>query len=481
MTFDPYKLIKYHLYLLQLENYELGRFWKLLNKKGWFPPKEAQRKDLVWTPKAILLFVLAEIIILLLAYAFYLTKIYPPFAYPWQDFLTFVVSVYFLDFFTPIFLSLAAIILWPIDFIAKHLVISEAKGHIAGMKNIKVIGISGSYGKTTMKEVLRQVLGLRFKVQATPESVNTPVGIARWILKEIDDATNIAIIEMGEHYRGDITDICDIAKPDIAVVTGINEAHMERMGNIQNVAATVFEILGGAKQNALVVLNADDSNITANYEKYIRKDEKLEKFSSSVFSFANFDVEKLVWKVKGVIGEFDINLLGEYALGDLDAAIKIAKYLGREDIEIKQGIARIRPVEHRLQPILRDHNILVIDDAYNGNSDGAEEAIKVLARFTNRRKIYITPGLVETGSSVAEVHRKIGQQLASVADVVILIKNSVTGFIQEGIMNGELGIKNGKPKIVWFNTAQDAHAALQTILQPNDVMLFQNDWGDQYL
>lgn len=473
MTFDPYKLIKYHLYLLQLENYELGRFWKLLKKKGWFPPMEAQRKDLVWTTKAVLLFVLVEVLILAAGFGIYLAGVYPPFSYPWQDFLTFVVSVYFLDFFTPLFLSIAALIFWPADVVAKRLVVSEAKGHIDRLKNLKVIGISGSYGKTTMKEVLRQVLGLRFKVQATPESVNTPVGIARWILKDVNGETNIAIIEMGEHYRGDIADICDIAAPDIALVTGINEAHMERMGNLQNVAATVFEILGGAKQNALVLLNADDSDITSNYGKHLRKDEKLEKFSTSAFTSANFDVEKLVWKVKGVIGEFDIHLLGEYALGDLDAAIKIAKYLGREDIEIKQGIARIRPVEHRLQPILRDHNILVIDDAYNGNSNGAEEAIKVLSRFANRRKIYITPGLVETGSSVANVHRKIGQQLASAADVVILIKNSVTPFIAEGLKS--------ENKIKWFNSAQEAHAALQTILQPNDVILFQNDWGDQYL
>jgi UDP-N-acetylmuramoyl-tripeptide--D-alanyl-D-alanine ligase len=224
----------------------------------------------------------------------------------------------------------------------------------------------------------------------------------------------------------------------------------------------------------LIVLNADDEKVMGHYKEFIWPDHKVEKFSSVNFQFSKFDPEKLLWLVKNeALGEIEINLLGEYALADINAAINIAKNLEMSGEEIKKGIANIKPVEHRLQPIKSGQGILVIDDSYNGNPDGAREAIKVLSRFTNRRKIYITPGLVEMGKSAPNVHREIGRQLAGVADVVVLIKNSLTPFIEEGM--GETD------KIVWFNTAQEAHAALKGILKPNDVILFQNDWGDQYL
>ncbi len=135
---------------------------------------------------------------------------------------------------------------------------------------------------------------------------------------------------------------------------------------------------------------------------------------------------------------------------------------------------------HRLQPIRSPAGFLIIDDAYNGNSAGVQEAIKVLTHFKDRRKIYITPGLVEIGSAARQVHLEIGRQLASAADVVILIKNSVTEYIESGIMNYKSGTDR-KPEVFWYKTAPEAHAALKDILKPNDVILFQNDWGDQYI
>jgi UDP-N-acetylmuramoyl-tripeptide--D-alanyl-D-alanine ligase len=401
-----------------------------------------------------------------------------------------------------------------------------------------------------MKEVLKAVLGFRFQVFATPESVNTPVGIARWVLKNFNAPNpssapqapsplkgegniEIAIIEMGEHYKGDIKAICSLVKPDMAVVTGINEAHLERMGSIKAVTQTIFEIVQYAKPDALCFLNGDDKNVVENYQNYILPKQKNIKYQISNIKHAKFDAVRLGWELEipplappniggeeargntnigeeGERGNFNsggegergnsnsrgegegvkifVKLLGEYALGDVDCAISIARELGMSNEAIKQGIEKIQPVKHRLEPILRPGNILVIDDAYNGNSVGVKEAIKTLARFPNRRKIYITPGLVETGSEVKTVHLEIGKQLAKVADVVILIRNSVTGYIELGIKNYELSKRENLqlttynlPIIMWFNSAGEAHAELKHLLQPNDVILFQNDWGDQYI
>ncbi len=504
------KFIQYQLYLLQLENYELRRYWKLLFKKGFWPKKkQPQRKELVWTAKAKAIMLMAWALhglVIVLAGLITLTVM------PGIDnfFTTVIFAVLILLPFYFILFSLVLIVLKPLDALAKKNLVSRAKFKILNLQSeITIIGVAGSYGKTTMKEVLSEVLGSRFKVQATPESVNTPVGIARWVLNKVTDDTRIIIVEMGEHYQNDIKDICDIASPDIAVVTGINESHLERMKNMETVVATVFEIVGGSKQGATVVLNSEDRNVMQNYQKFVWPDHKIERYEISDLRLRNFNSEKLCWdaEIDG-IGKIEINLLGEYALADVSATVKIAKSLGMSYGEIKNGIANIKPVEHRLQPMPSPGNVLVIDDSYNGNPDGVREAIKVLSRFTNRRKLVITPGLVEMGKSSQEVHREIGRELASTVDVVILVKNSVTGFIEEGLLSRRhsegvqpteesqtkvkeilhpseaFGVQDDaakKPQIIWFDSALEAHAALKNILKPGDVILFQNDWGDQYI
>lgn len=478
MTFEPYKVMKYHVYLLQLENYELGRFWKLLLARGWFAGT-SQRKDLVWTKKATLLFVLNQVLILFFAVFLFRRNYFVNFYFGWVKFFLFFISVYILDFFTPVFLSVANILFWPFDRVAKKGVTNKAKHKINSLSNLKIIGIAGSYGKTTMKEVLGAVLSAQYAVVSTPDSVNTPVGIGRWILNKVDESTQILIVEMGEHYRGDIKEICAITKPDISVVMGVNEAHLERMKTLDSVTATIFEIVSESKPHSLVMLNGDDAKVVEHYKEFVWPDHKVDKFSISNFKFSRFNPEKLVWEAEAKdFGKFDINLLGEYALGLVDAAIRIAQSLGMSAENIKAGINKIKPVEHRLQPVKGAGDVLIIDDAYNGNPSGVSEAIKVLSRFPNRRKIYITPGLVEMGKATAQVHRTIGKQLAGVADVVILIKNSVTPFVAEGLQE-----VRGKRQVetIWFDTAQEAHASLAKILKQGDVVLFQNDWGDNYL
>ncbi len=475
--FNPFRVPQYQLYLLQLENYELGRFWKLLFKKGLFP-KGPMRKSLVWTAKARVILVLSQtlhlIICALVASSFA--------AENYIKLILFLLCLWFLFYFYSIFFTVSLVALRPADYILKKLLVTRAASKIKKLSNSKVIGIAGSYGKTTMKEVLSQVLGVRFKVQATPESVNTPVGISRWILKQVNGSTDVLVVEMGEHYQGDIAELCNLTPPDIVVVTGINEAHLERMKTLENIIATIFEIISSAKPGAEVFLNADDQNVMANYNKYVWPDMRVAQYLVSSIKYKVFDPETLQWEAEfDAIGKVKINLLGEYALADVSAAVQIATQLGLTAEEIKKGIGKIKPVEHRLQPIKSQGGLLIIDDAYNGNPDGAKEAIKVLSRFADRRKIYITPGLVETGKDIAKVHREIGKQLAAVADVVLLIKNSVTKFIEEGIKQAPAANNQRRVEVIWFDTAPEAHSSLGKILKPGDVVLFQNDWGDQYL
>lgn len=471
--------IKYQLYLLQLENYQLGRFWRLIFKKGLVPHRHL-RKELVWTPKAKGLFLMSLGLFLLVP----LTAVWVV-GLDLRYVLPLLIIFYFLlHYFFFVFCSLALVIIWPVDFLAKQFVILRARRKIQSLEGLKIIGIAGSYGKTTMKNVLQAVLREKTEVLATPESVNTPVGVARWILKEVSGSTKVLIVEMGEHYRGDVKYLCDITPPDVAVITGINEAHLERMKTMDEIIATVFEIVDSAKPGALIVLNADDTNVLSNYQKFVWPDHRLAFYGSNsqsaqfkILDF-RFDRQRLGWNViLEEIGETFISLLGGYAPAYAQAAAIVGRYWKMHDVEIKRGIEKIHPVEHRLQPLDSAGNVLVIDDSYNSNPNGAAEAVEVLSQFSDRRKIYITPGMVEMGKRTAQLHQALGRRLAKAADVVILIKNSVTPFIAEGL--GEAGFK--KDSIVWFESAQEAHSALKSILRSGDVILFQNDWGDQYL
>lgn len=457
--------LKYQLYLLQIENYEIKRYWSLLLRKGYVRSNSPLRKSLVWTKKVSLIAILSLILFVASSWIFCGLGLFY-----WVIWL--IISI----LIAPVYYTIALVILTPFDSIAKKSVMSKAR-NLINHSNLKIVGIAGSYGKTTMKNVMSSVLSQKFKVLVPPESINTAVGMSSWVLKQYNNNSEILIVEFGEEYQGDNKRIAGIFPPDFAIITGINEAHFERIGSIQNIAATIFESVENAKKDVKVFLNKDDENVKKYYEKYCG--EKLVEFYS-VDNAKNreFDAEKLVWKAEiRDLGKVEIPILGEYILGDIDAAYLVANSLKIENLKIMRGISEIQPVNHRLEPIRGAGGALVIDDSYNGNPEGVREAIKVLSKFKDYRKIYLTPGLVESGTKNKEVHTEIGKELASVADKVILIKNSATPYIAEGLKSKNYRDEN----IIWHNTAKSAHDSLSQLLKPGDVILFQNDWGDQHL
>lgn len=484
----PIRVLFYQLYLLQLEEYDFTRYFKLILKtKGL--PQNPTRKTIDWTQKLKLLFVVALAFHLLVSFG--LGFLFHQFVLPQINYLLFVFFLLFfliLSYFFFAFLLLSLFLVSPIDSYLKKRIIHQATLKMKAFPNLKVIGIAGSYGKTTMKELIAAVISQKYKTVKTPKNLNTPLGIARTILKEITAETEYFVVEMGEYAKGDVKHLCDLAKPDISVVTGINEAHLERMGNIQNTIETIFEVVENMKPGGTVLLNGDDKLVKENYEKFCQGHDTIVFTSANKIkdleihtihfeqdaSGISFDV-----KQRGLdLGRLKIAALGEYIIPEILGVIKLSEKLGLSVKEISDGIASMKPVEHRLQPIY-NHNtkILVIDDSYNGNPQGVKEAIAVLSKFDQHRRIYLTPGLVEAGERTRDIHYNIGKQLAKVAGLVILIKNTVTPFIAEGLE------KNGfkKEDIIWFNSAKEAHANLGKLLRPYDVILFQNDWPDNYI
>ncbi|KKP61360.1 MAG: UDP-N-acetylmuramoyl-tripeptide-D-alanyl-D-alanine ligase [Candidatus Roizmanbacteria bacterium GW2011_GWA2_34_18] len=463
---NPLRFFYFHLLILQLEEYDLVRFIKaVVNTKG-IPPSRDFRKPLKFTLKIKLITALASLLILFIS--LFLSKIFVNNTYK----LAILLGTYTLGlYFSYIFLIIINVILLPIDILIKALLVFFAKNKIKKLNNVKIIGVAGSYGKTGMKDLLATVLAEKYRVVKTPESVNTPVGIARTILSQVNEKTEILVVEMGEYYPGDIKNICSIALPQISVITGINEAHLERLKSIDNGIKTIFEIAKNMKSNGILLLNAKDKLIKNNYKKFIARQEIYLYQAKGKIEF-NEDASGFIYQ------KIFFPLLGQYNLDKIDGVIYLAKKLGLNHQEIETGLKKIKTPAHRLQPILnREKNILVIDDSYNGNPDGVEEAIKTLSLFKKRRKIFVTPGLVEMGDKSREVHQRIGQRLNDVVDLVILIKNSVTPDIEEGLIKAGFNQNN----ILMCNSMMEAQNNLNKIIKSGDVVLFQNDWPDNYV
>ncbi len=464
--YNPIRFFYFHLLLLQLEEYDTARFIKAVSNTKGVPPSRDFRKPLKYTAKIKLIMALSSLLTLFLS--FFVSNLFSNNPYK----IVALVFIYALGlYFSYIFLIIINTLLYPVDIFVKELMVFFAKNKLKKLNNIKIIGVAGSYGKTGMKDLIATVLEEKYHVVKTPESFNTPIGIARTILTQVDDKTEILVIEMGEYYSGDIKNICKIAPPQIGVITGINEAHLERLKSIDNSIRTIFEIAQNMKPNGILVLNGKDKNIKNNYKKFL-SDQAAYLYSAKGKAEFNEDAPGFIYQ------KMFFPILGQYNLDKIDGVIHIAKKLDLTDKELQNGLKKIKTPAHRLQPVLnREKNILVIDDSYNGNPDGVEEAVKTLSLFKKRRKIFVTPGLVEMGSKSEDVHQRIGKRLNDVIDIAILIKNSVTPDIEKGlIMTGF-----DKNNIIWFDSMMEAQNSLGSILRSGDVVLFQNDWPDNYV
>lgn len=493
-----FKKAKYQLYLFQLENYNVGRYLKIAYRATGF--KNEQRQDLVWTNKLkavagvslVLFFATVFAFVLYLHRAFSITGLSVP-SIPLFYLIILLLQITLILFFAyvvislaPLYFAVSKIILLPLDFYLKSRIIQAAKDKIKIFNKLKIIAVAGSYGKTTAKEVVSAILSKKYKVLKTPENINTPLGISELVNERLDENLEVFVVEMGEHARGDIKKICDIVKPDISMLTGINEAHLERMGSIENAIATIFELAENSKGE--IILNGEDSLIVGSYGKYTKGRQVY--FYGAANKLSAHEVRNLIFKSAPplgyefelcksgeFLGKFKTELLGEYAIGTITAGVIVGNLLGVDYAKIAQAVAELKPVKHRLEPIYNPNGTIVIDDSYNGNPDGVDQAIRLLGKFKNRRKIYVTPGLVETGSKSEQIHLEIGKNLGRAADLVVLVKNSVTDYIVRGLK--EAGFP--ADKIIVFESAKQAHSKMSGIVKPGDVVLFQNDWPDNYL
>lgn len=449
------------VYILQKENYDTRRFLRFAYShfKWW---RLEKRQRIVWTAKAKLIYILTWIILLIIILSFFLKT----------SSLIGLTSIFAVFMSLPIIISVSLLILYPFDSYLKYKKKTIAKKIIKN-SDLIVIGITGSYGKTSAKEILSKILEKKFKIIKTPENVNTDIGVANFIIKNknIINKNDIFVVEMGAYKRYDIKKICSIVNPKYSILTGINEAHLDRFGSLENTIKTKFELPENTQR--MSVLNFEDKNIRGNYQKF-----KINNFC--IIDNGNISNIKIEPDFKGLsFGinnvEFSTCLLGLHNIILINLCAKIAEELGIGLKDISDRVKEINHTPHRLSPIYNSKtNINILDDSYNGNVDGIKSGLDTLSR-AHGRKVVLTPGLVELGKKSKEIHSKIGKWYTEYVDLVLLIDNKHSKYIAESLDKYDF-----KNYIIYKNT-QEAHDALAEVLKPGDTILFQNDLTDNYL
>ncbi|MGN6372491.1 MAG: Mur ligase family protein [Solirubrobacteraceae bacterium] len=348
-----------------------------------------------------------------------------------------------------------------------------------------VIGITGSYGKTTTKFCVGSVLGEDRSTLVTPESYNSLLGVTRTINEQLRPNHEAFVVEMGMFRRGDITELCELVHPKIGVITAIGPMHLERLGSIEAIAAAKAELLQALPSDGHFITNADDHRcLRLAGEAHV---------PVTLFGVRSASAQVLARNIRLQDGRtlFDLHLdgpgspstpvsaelLGEHNVLNLLAAAAVGHALGIAPGRIASGIARVQAPAHRLQPIHnRAARIVVIDDAYNSNPEGARAALSVLQQHPAERRMLVTPGMVELGEQEQELNRSFGEQAGAVCDLAILVGPARTRPIREGLLAAGMG----EHDVHVVRDITDATALLSRLTRAGDVVLFENDLPDTY-
>lgn len=328
----------------------------------------------------------------------------------------------------------------------------EAKKKLSSIKELEIVCITGSYGKTSIKNFVEQILSYKFNVHATPRSVNTLGGIIRDVNESLQADTQIYVCEAGARESGDIYEITSFLEPQVVVVGKVGEAHIEYFKSLKNIISAKLEIMQSPRlQKAFIHNSVTDE-----------PHDKVSFFGDGVFNVeASLDGIDFEMKLDDEVLKLHTNVLGAFQANNIEVAVHIAKTFGLSNEEIVKAVAKIKPVEHRLQKIVAGGKI-ILDDGYNGNIDGMKESIR-LCSLHSGRKVIVTPGLVESRD---ELNLELIKEINAVFDIVI-----VTGALNAKLFDKNISVKNK----IMLRDKSKIQDVLATQTKAGDIILFAND------
>ena len=429
-------------------------------------PRPGAKKPLVYTSRVVRMLVTVAVLAVALAVAAVLAP---------ADVRTLVATLSFV--LCPIWVVLANTVNAPIEAAVRRHYLNDAKRLLASHPGLTVIGVTGSYGKTSVKYYLTTLLKGRFNVLMTPESYNTPMGITKTIRAELRATHEIFVCEMGAKRVGEIKEDCDLVHPSIGIITAIGEQHLETFGSQANILATKLELAEAVRGRGAVYLNGDNQILRANLPDQERQMYGL-RTDNDTFAYdigvtlagSRFSINHRGRQLTGLATP----LIGSHTIQNLAGAIAVALDLGLSEAELRAQLRKLEPAPHRLA-LSRQGAVTIIDDAYNSNPAGAKAALDTLALF-DATKILITPGMVELGPRQEALNEEFGVQ-AAVCDHVFLVGAKQTEPIARGL--AKAGFDPAKLTVV----ADVNQAISQAHALPgagDKVILLENDLPDNY-
>ena len=363
----------------------------------------------------------------------------------------------------------------PIEKLIRKKYINEAKKILKEMPNLLVIGITGSYGKTSMKNFLYNILIEKYEVLKTPKNYNTTMGVVKTIREELKATHQIFLCEMGATNVGDIKEICDIVKPKLGIITSIGPQHLESFKTIENIIKTKFELADSVKENnGTIFLNYDNEYIK---DKQVQMKKITYGINNDKLDYNSYNLESsskgLRFKIKD--SEFRTRLIGKHNIENITGAIAVADYLNVPINKIAVRIKEIQNVKHRLELVQRG-NLTIIDDSYNANPVSSKSAVETLGEFKGI-KVIVTPGLIELGKEQEKYNYEFGKYMTKFCDYIFLVGTDNYKSMLKGIEEKAFP----KDKVFKVDLPQEAITKLlEWNLQDNVIVLLENDLPDNY-
>ncbi len=472
------------LHVFQLEGYKRARFlrWCRENpRRALFLSRATDKKPLVMTGRAWRILITAEVlsvvpILVLSGLAHIWLGGFPIDIATWL----LVTALVFLG--TPFLLTAADIAMTPVQSSVNARFRAQAQRRLDEFGPL-VVGVTGSFGKTSTKFAIATLIGEPGEALATPGSFNTPLGLTRAINEHLTPHHRFFIAEMGAYREGEIAELVSLVRPTIGVLTAIGPAHLDRFGSMDAIKRGKYEIVRDLPPSGTAVMNVDDPEVRALADRtdhvavvrYGIDDAgrpditaRNVELSAGGTSFTVIDTRD------DASIEVRTRLLGKHAIGHVLAGVAVARSAGVHLSDLGPRVERLQPVEHRLQLIQGTGGITVIDDAFNSNPAGAAAALEVLEAMPGGKKVVVTPGIIELGPVQAQENERFAEHAARVADAVVFVAT----LNRDALVAGARRVDGAA--VITVDSLDEATAKLPELIGPGDVVLFENDLPDQY-
>ncbi|MCX6721721.1 MAG: UDP-N-acetylmuramoyl-tripeptide--D-alanyl-D-alanine ligase [Candidatus Staskawiczbacteria bacterium] len=391
------------------------------------------------------------------------------------------------DILTPLIISVIVLLFQPIFVMARNNTLRKAKEKMEKIKSVsgvKVVAVTGSYGKTSTKEFLSTILSKKFKVLKTKDNQNSEIGVAKCILQDLKPSHQIFIAEVGAYDKGKVKEVCFMLKPSIGIVTGVNEQHLSLFGSMENLLSAEGgrELADVLPEDGILMINGNNKYCLDLYKEFNKK--ILLGAQAKIYSLSNKTIDSDIWadeitvhkngisflaiNKSGEMAHFDVDVLGKHNIQNLLGAILMARELGMSFEEISEACKNI--LEEQAGMILKagKHGINVIDSSYSANPDGVYADLDYFSVFTGK-KIIVMPCLIELGDKSSEIHEKIGKKIVKICDLAIITTKDKFKELKKGAQEAGMAEKN----IVLCDNPHDIYSLVTLFCKSGDAVLLE--------